>query len=209
MQINVIGKQRGIYCLYIQYSWGTRPVNETLETGTSSLCTGKLRGHLTLLQKLDIQLSEQQMLSESLNDSGWKGPRAVSRPTTCLKEGQTWDQTRLSWKMSKSEDCSTSVCNLVWRLAVLRGKKFFLTSIMNFLLQFMSVVSCAVHCCEEPSSISSISSLWGVLGAAIKCPWGLVCSRLKRTWLCSFCLQAPNISVPSSEPPLASVPFLY
>lgn len=88
MQMNVIGKQRGIYCLYIQYSWGTRPVNEAVELGTSSLCTGKLRGHLTLLQKLDIQLSEQQMLSESLNDSGWKGPRAVSCPVTCLKEGQ-------------------------------------------------------------------------------------------------------------------------
>jgi len=40
-------------------------------------------------------LSSKTGLTEPQDNSGGKGPQAVSNPTLCPKNGQLWDQTRL------------------------------------------------------------------------------------------------------------------
>lgn len=53
---------------------------------------------------------------ESQNNSGWKGPKEICRPTSCSKQHQLWDQARLLralfclvLKTSKDGDCTTSL----------------------------------------------------------------------------------------------------
>ena len=84
------------------------------------------------------------------NHSHWKAAQEVSSPTSCGKEGQQWDQTRLLAALSSQVLKTRMVtgpplwetCSIAW--LSLWGKSFSLKAVWNPLfLHFTSAVSCS------------------------------------------------------------------